>query len=183
MGALRGQNGSNEELGAVGVGSGVGHGQGARLGVLELEVLILELVAIDCRAERLINCALARRLHTQRARETLTGLSTSAIALGEVAALDHEVLDHTVEGRALVAEALLASGEGAEVLSRLGNSLSVEANDNAADGLVAVLDVKEDLVGDLGALAGLSSLGEEDQPDSEEQGGGNKKPPKVEHGG
>lgn len=151
--------------------------------MLELEVLVLKLVSIDCRAERLVKCALARRLSTHRARGRLTGLPTGAIALGEIAALDHEVLDHTVEGRALVAEALLASGEGAEILSRFGDSLAVESNDNAADGLVAVLDVKEYLVGDLGALAGLSSLGEEDQPDSEEQSGGNKKPPKVEHGG
>lgn len=34
--------------------------------------------------------------------------------VGEVTTLDHEVLDDTVEGRALVAEALLASGQSAE---------------------------------------------------------------------
>lgn len=33
---------------------------------------------------------------------------------GEITSLDHEVLDHTVEGRVLVTEALLAGSEGAE---------------------------------------------------------------------
>lgn len=44
---LRGNDGSDEELGAVGVGAGVGHGEKTLLGVLELEVLVLELVAVD----------------------------------------------------------------------------------------------------------------------------------------
>ena len=38
---------ADEELGAVGVGSGVGHGEDAGAGVLEAEVLVLELVAVD----------------------------------------------------------------------------------------------------------------------------------------
>lgn len=44
---IRGDNSGDEELGAVGVRSGVGHGQDTLLGVLQLEVLILELVAVD----------------------------------------------------------------------------------------------------------------------------------------
>lgn len=39
--------GADEELGAVGVGPGVGHGQDARPGVLQLEVLVRKLVAVD----------------------------------------------------------------------------------------------------------------------------------------
>lgn len=39
--------GSDEELGAVGVLSGVGHGEKTSLAVLELEVLVLELVAVN----------------------------------------------------------------------------------------------------------------------------------------
>ena len=35
------------------------------------------------------------------------------VMVGEVTTLDHEVLDDTVEGRALVAEALLASSQSA----------------------------------------------------------------------
>jgi hypothetical protein len=64
------------------------------LGVLQLEVLVGELVAVDA-------------------------LAASAVALGEVTALDHELLDNTVEVGALVAEALLASSKGTEVLSGL----------------------------------------------------------------
>ena len=56
------------------------------LGVLELEVLVRELLAVD-------------------------GLATGAVAVGEVTTLNHEALDHTVEGRALVTEALLASSK------------------------------------------------------------------------
>ena len=44
---LPSDDGRDEELRAVGVLSGVGHGQQTRLGVLELEVLIRELVAVD----------------------------------------------------------------------------------------------------------------------------------------
>ena len=46
----------------------------------------------------------------------IDGLAASAVAGGEVAALAHEVGDDAVEGRALVAEALLAGAESAEVL-------------------------------------------------------------------
>lgn len=43
----RGDNGGNEELRTVGVGSGVGHGQEERLVVSELEVLVGKLVTVD----------------------------------------------------------------------------------------------------------------------------------------
>lgn len=62
----------DEELGAVGVFSGVGHAEQSFAGVLELEVLIWELVAID----RFAACAISGR---------------------EVSSLDHEGLDDTVE--------------------------------------------------------------------------------------
>lgn len=62
--------------------------------MLELKVLIRELVAVNA-------------------------LAASAIALGEVTALNHELLDHTVEGGALVAVALLAGSKGTEVLGGL----------------------------------------------------------------
>ncbi len=96
-----------------------------------------------------------------------TRLATSAIAFGEVAALDHEVLDNTVESRPLVAKALLACSEGTEVFSGLGDSLAVETKGDAAKVLVAVLNVEVDLVGDLGALGGSGGLREEDQANCE----------------
>ena len=85
--------GAQEELRAVGARAGVGHREDARAGVLELKVLILELGAVD-------------------------GLAAGAVAGGEVAALAHELGDHAVERRALVAEALLAGAQGTEVLQR-----------------------------------------------------------------
>lgn len=111
----RGDGGGDKELRTVGVLSGVGHAcrkifvsnlflvtyvmisqltQKVLLGVLQLEVLIRELVAVDA-------------------------LAASAVALGEVTALDHELLDNTVEVGALVAVALLAGSKGTEVLSSL----------------------------------------------------------------
>lgn len=97
----------------------------------------------------------------------LTGLATGAVTIGKVTALDHELLDDTVEGRTLIAEALLASGEGAEVLSGLGDSLAVETNDDAAQRFIALLNVEVDFVGDLGPLDRLGRLGEERQADAE----------------
>lgn len=43
----RGNDGGDEELGSVGVGSSIGHGEQERLVVPELEVLVGELVSVD----------------------------------------------------------------------------------------------------------------------------------------
>lgn len=53
-------------------------------------------------------------------------LETAHIATGEVTALEHELGDDTVERRALVAEAVLASAELQEVTGGLGNDVVVE---------------------------------------------------------
>lgn len=123
-----GHDGGDEELGAVAgfnllahihnrtelsaawtdvirVGAGVGHGQQTRAGVLDLEVLIGELLAVD-------------------------GLATSAVATGEVTTLEHELGDDTVEGRALVAEARSTSAQLLEVLGGLGDDVVVEGEVN-----------------------------------------------------
>merc|ERR1711879_967243 len=103
----RGDDGGDEELGAVGVGAGVGHGEEERLVVGELEVLVGELLAVD-------------------------GLSTSAVATGEVTTLEHELGDDTVELGAGVAEALLVGAEGTEVLNGLGDDVVEELEVDAA---------------------------------------------------
>ena len=79
------------------------------------------------------------------------GLAAGAVALGEVAALDHEGLDDAVEAGALVvqgdaglADALLAGAEGAEVFGGLGHEVGVELHDDAAGGLAADGDVEVD---------------------------------------
>lgn len=108
--------------------------------MLQLEVFVGELVAVD-------------------------GLAAGTVALGKVTTLDHEVLDDTVEGGALVAKALLASGKSSEVLGRLmprkhelcgwcskvevylGDSLAVETENNTAKLLVTVGHIEVDLAG------------------------------------
>ena len=72
-----------------------------RAGVLQLEVLIGELGSVD-------------------------GLATSAVVVGEVATLAHEVGNNSVEGGAPEAEALLAGAESPEVLSGLGDDIGAQ---------------------------------------------------------
>lgn len=69
--------------------------------MLQNEVLILKLVAVD-------------------------GLAASAVTGGEIASLAHEVWDHAVEARALVAEALLPCAQSTEVLGRLGDHVGAK---------------------------------------------------------
>lgn len=187
---IRGNDGGDEELGTVGVLASVGHGQLALLGVLELEVLIGELVAIDyfrTKTGQLNDPQVAWHqpnyyLKTL-SKDRLTRLATSSVALGEVTTLDHEVLDDTVESRSLITEALLTSGEGAEVLSGLGGSLSIQADHDTAKGLITVLNVEVDLVGDLGALGSGNGAAEEQHAHSEEQRHRHEQSPEVEHDG
>ena len=53
------------------------------------------------------------------------------VATGEVTALEHEVGDDAVEGRALVAESLLAGAKSTEVLSGPGDVLIEEVESDA----------------------------------------------------
>ena len=110
-----------------------------------------------------------------------TRLPAGAVALGEVTTLNHELLDDAVEGRPLVAKALLAGGESAEVLGRLRDGLAVKAHDDAAQGLVTMGDVEVDLVGDLGTLGRLHRLGHEEEAEAQEKGGRDKESPEGEH--
>jgi len=112
-----GLDGAQEELGAVGVGTSVGHGEDARASVLQLEVLISELLAID-------------------------GLATSAVAASEITTLAHEIVDDTMERGALEMErlarsagALLAGAEASEILGGLGDDVGAEGHLNATGGL------------------------------------------------
>lgn len=105
--------------------------------MLQLEVLVGELVAVD-------------------------GLAASAVALGEVTALDHEVLDDTVEGGTLVTKALLAGSKSSEVLGSLmtrkhrvacerltcnylGDSLAIKTEDDTSKLLITGGHIEVDL--------------------------------------
>mmetsp|Transcript_53880 Transcript_53880/g.109830 ORF Transcript_53880/g.109830 Transcript_53880/m.109830 type:complete len:254 (+) Transcript_53880:116-877(+) len=96
-------DGGDEELGAVGVGACVCHGQLSGLHVRELEVLVLKLGSVDA-------------------------LAAPAVSTGEVAALEHEVGDDTVELAALISETWLSSAELLEVLYSLGDFFIVKTH-------------------------------------------------------
>jgi hypothetical protein len=108
--------------------------------VLEVEVLILELLAVDA-------------------------LTAGTVASGEITTLDHEGLDNTVEGAALevkrlagLTDALLASAEGAEVVCGLGDYIVVELEDDAASRGIVDGDVEPDAGAVFGHVVGVNVL-------------------------
>lgn len=124
---MRGVHSGDEELGSVGAGSSVGHGEKADSVVTKLKVFVGELCAVD-------------------------GLTTTARALGEVTALEHEVRDDTVEDAVLVVKrlahlsnTLLTSAKCTEVLGSLGDNVVTENKLDSASGATANAAVKKDL--------------------------------------
>lgn len=110
---------SDEELRSVGVGTSIGHREGSGGTVLDLEVLVFELLAVD-------------------------GLSSGSIAIGEVSSLEHELRNHSVEDGALVAEAFFASAQGSEVFGSIGHDVLVELDDDPTSGFASNRHVEED---------------------------------------
>ncbi|TLS29117.1 hypothetical protein PpBr36_00063 [Pyricularia pennisetigena] len=109
-------------IGNLRVGASVGHGQESGPGVLDLEVLVGKLLAVD----GLATSALQQK----------TGLSIDGgityVATGEVTTLEHEVWDDTVEAGALVASNVgLANAEAPEVVGSLGDYVIVQLEDDA----------------------------------------------------
>lgn len=94
-------HGADEELRSVGVGASVGHRQDAGAGVLQAEVLIGELVAVD-------------------------GLASSAVVVGEIASLAHEVWNDAMETGSLVAETLLAGAQSTEIFGGLRHNIGAQ---------------------------------------------------------
>jgi len=90
--------------------------------VLQGEVLVLELVAID-------------------------GLATSTVSGSEVTTLAHEVGDDTVECGSLEAESLLSCAQSTEVLRGLGDHIRPQLHDNLANGCTISSDIEENTGG------------------------------------
>jgi hypothetical protein len=124
--------------------------------------------------------------------------SQRTIAIGEVSTLDHKVLDHAVEGGALITEALLAGAESSEVLGGLGHRLAVETNDDLAHGLIAMCNLEvdlstgqnrhqnlemswTDLARDFRALGRLSALCQEQESGPHDEQCREENPPIVRH--
>jgi len=98
--------------------------------VLQLEVLVRELLAVDGLAARalIIAKSSACAVHISCSIPVLM----TYVATSEVTTLEHEVRDHTVELAARVAEALLAGAEGTEVLGGLRDDIVVEGEVDTA---------------------------------------------------
>lgn len=107
-----------KKLRPVGVAARVGHRQGAGCRVLEGEVLVVELGAVD-------------------------GLASGTVVVGEVSALAHEVRDDAVEGGVLEAETFLARAERPEVFGCPGDHVGAQFHGNATQGLSVGFDVEE----------------------------------------
>jgi len=113
----RGRNSGDEELRTVGVRAGIGHRQETGLSVLELEILVFELVAVNA-------------------------FTASSVLVGEVTALQHEVWDNSVEWRVLVAESLLAGSQSSEVLSGLGGHILEKLEGDSSKRLLVGGDIE-----------------------------------------
>jgi hypothetical protein len=127
----------DEELGSVGVGPGIGHREKARLGVLQLEVLIWE----EGGKELLQNKSGASSVLTSKFL-AIDGLATSTVATGEITALKHELGDHTVELGTFIAKPVLASCELPEVSCGIGDDLVVQLECDSTRLPTTDLDVK-----------------------------------------
>merc|ERR1711997_347833 len=127
-----GLDSGDEELRAVGVLASIGHRQPAGALVLQSEVLVLELVPVD-------------------------RLSASSVSSGEVSALEHEVLDDSMEGAALVSLRLLPGGQRGKVLHSSGHHISKQSDLDGSSVCSANGDVEEDFLGHLGTRLSIRS--------------------------
>jgi len=116
----RSLNGADEELRPVGVRASISHRECTRGQMLKSEVLVGKLLTVD-------------------------RLATSAIVIGKIASLTHEVRDDSMETAALEAESLLAGAQRTEVLGRLGNYIRAQLEHDPSNGSSIHCHIEENL--------------------------------------
>lgn len=109
---------ADKELGAIGVGPCIGHGEDARPRVLQDKVLIIKLLSID-------------------------GLAACAVVASEVTALAHKSWNNSVEAGTFVTKSFLASAQRTEILCRLWNFVCKQLETHAAQGRAIDRDVEK----------------------------------------
>lgn len=132
---------SDEELGAVGVGTSIGHGEQVWLGEAQVEILIIKFGAVDA-------------------------LATFSVSGSDVTSLSHEARNNSVEGTALIVEwvAKCANTVGTvaecyEILDSQGNSLAEESENDLTLVNAINWDVEVDLVCDGGNRVSADKFG------------------------
>lgn len=77
---------------------------------------------------------------------SIDGLASSAVVIGEISSLGHEVIDDAMEVRTLVSEPFFVGAQGAEVSRSLGHFLIEELKDQLAGLSRPEIDVEEDVL-------------------------------------
>jgi len=90
---------ADKELGAIGVGTSVSHGQNTWASVGQLEVLILELISIN-------------------------RLATGSVVGCEITSLAHEIRDNSVKGGSFESKSLFSCTQSPEILCSLWDNVS-----------------------------------------------------------
>lgn len=143
--------------------------------MLQLEILICKLLTVDT-------------------------LSARAVTIGEVSTLTHELLDYSVECRTFIAEAFLASCEGAEVLGglqprvrqivhlldlastlHLWHGPAVQTHCDSSNVLITMLNIEVHFACDLWSFLCLDRLGEIEERESAHQQQADEKTLEIRH--
>lgn len=108
----------DEELGPVGVGSSISHGQKASLGVQPFEILIWKggmFIAKQSGRSRIPTCKFV----------AIDRFAASTVVAGKITALKHKLRDHTVKCGSFVAIAIFTSCQCPEVCRGPGDDVVV----------------------------------------------------------